>query len=74
VTGPSAPKKPPKAQPLPTPQDASAADMEAINRLMRRRGFAANLLTGASGGGLGGRLGPVVSSGAPVAARTLGTG
>jgi hypothetical protein len=76
--GPSKPPKPPPVAQTPTPQDASGAFSDELAALAKRKGFAANLLTGAGGSGLGGQLGgggavkaPAVPAGV---ARLLGVG
>jgi hypothetical protein len=72
VTGVSHPKDPPKVQPLPQPPDAATADLDLIQKLMRRKGFASTLLTGDKG--LAGKLGPTLSTGSPATNRLLGPG
>jgi hypothetical protein len=75
------PHKPPKPAPVaqtPTPQDAGGAFSDELAALARRKGFAANLLTGSAGQGLGGQLGgggPVKAPAVPAGvARLLGVG
>lgn len=74
--GPAKMPAPPKVQPTPTPQDAAGAFQGELADLMKRKGFAANLLTGNSGQGLSGQLAgqarpPAVSPGVN---RLLGVG
>lgn len=75
--GPHNQPKPPPVVQTPTPQDASGAFSDELAQLAKRKGFAANLLTGAGGSGLGGQLGggaakpPAVPAGV---ARLLGVG
>jgi hypothetical protein len=70
-------EKPPPPVQTPTPQDAGGAFSDELAQLAKRKGFAANLLTGQGGQGLGGQLAggpprpPAVSAGVN---RLLGIG
>jgi hypothetical protein len=75
--GPHKPPKPPPVVQTPTPQDATGAMSDELAQLAKRKGFAANLLTGNAGAGLGGNLagGAVKAPAVPAGvARLLGVG